>query len=619
MPKSMGPGDVLAGRYRLVDLMSEARGGRFWYAHDTVLDRKVALHVIPEVDERAGELMDAARRSATLHDPRLLRVLDADTLEGNCFVVNEWGEGTSLDVMLNDQPLAPRRAAWIVSEVGQLITYTHEAGVAHGRLAPENVLVDESGAVKVIGFAVDAALHGLPVGRPEDDLTDLAGVLYAALTGKWPGRSSSGTVAAPRENGRPLRPRKVRAGVPRALDTICDEVLGCTAGHDSHGYTSARAVVEALNGFIGDPGVVAEEEVRRQREDHAHPSTPRHPRPGRVGQPAAPSGFPDTPPQDTPDGEPGQDAEPDQGTAEGPAQETQVGAPVFYDEIDDVGWATPSGTTPPPPPPFEEPAERPLFAPDPPGGRRPRPGPDLDPGTNGSGTSGGTAGGTSDGFWPWGAEGGPAFVEDQPDEPVPGRSWMRVAAAIAVALVILVATIYAFNRGTDGTPPFSDEPDDAPGTSATAEPQAVEIAEAGDFDPLADPPEENPELAVNVIDGDPATTWRTSTYRQDLGPAGLKEGVGLMLDLGEEYDVREVTVTLVGSPTELQVLTSAGDQEPTEVDQLDVVAEQRATGTTVTLAPEEPATARWVVIWLTALPPVDGGFRGQVAQVVVRA
>jgi hypothetical protein len=92
-----------------------------------------------------------------------------------------------------------------------------------------------------------------------------------------------------------------------------------------------------------------------------------------------------------------------------------------------------------------------------------------------------------------------------------------------------------------------------------------------------------------------------------------------MFDLGREYDVREVAVTLVGTPTELQVLTATGEQAPTAVDQLDRVAEQLANGTVVTLAPTRPARARWVVVWLTALPPVDGGFRGQVAEVVVRA
>jgi hypothetical protein len=95
---STRPGDVLAGRYRLIDLLTESAGGRFWRAHDNVLERYVALHVIPEDDPRAPLLLAAARESATALDARILRVLDAEMLDGKCFVVNEWGTGTSLDI-----------------------------------------------------------------------------------------------------------------------------------------------------------------------------------------------------------------------------------------------------------------------------------------------------------------------------------------------------------------------------------------------------------------------------------------------------------------------------------------------------------------------------------------
>ena len=118
MALSTRPGDLLAGRYRLIDLLSESGGGRFWRAHDRVLERYVALHVIAEDDPRAPGLIDAARASATVLDPRILRVLDAETRDGRCYVVNEWGTGTSLDLLLaNHGPVGPRRAAWLVADV----------------------------------------------------------------------------------------------------------------------------------------------------------------------------------------------------------------------------------------------------------------------------------------------------------------------------------------------------------------------------------------------------------------------------------------------------------------------------------------------------------------------
>ena len=110
MPEHTRPGDVLADRYRLTDLLTESGGGRFWRAFDSVLQRDVAVHIIACDDERAPLLREAARTSATVLDRRMLRVLDIDEAADRCFVVNEWGSGTSLDILLADgEPLVADR------------------------------------------------------------------------------------------------------------------------------------------------------------------------------------------------------------------------------------------------------------------------------------------------------------------------------------------------------------------------------------------------------------------------------------------------------------------------------------------------------------------------------
>ena len=154
------------------------------------LCRERLRETIADDDPRASVLLEAARRSAVVHDPHVLRVLDADSRDGLCYVVNEWGAGTSLDIMVAaGGPLGARASAHLVGEVAESIAVAHAAGVAHGRLNPEAVLVDRSGAVRVIGLCVDAALHGIPAGSPGDDVLDLAGLLYCALTGRWAGRA----------------------------------------------------------------------------------------------------------------------------------------------------------------------------------------------------------------------------------------------------------------------------------------------------------------------------------------------------------------------------------------------------------------------------------------------
>jgi hypothetical protein len=613
VPSSIRPGDVLADRYRLIDLLTESKGGRFWRAHDRVLERHVALHVIAEDDERADALLEAARRSATVHDRRLLRVLDADKANGLCYVVNEWGTGDSLDIMLaTDGPLGSRRAAWLVSEVAASIAVGHEAGVAHGRLVPENVLIDHGGAVRLIGFAVDAAMYGLPPGRVSTDVADLGGLLYSALTGKWPGTSRSDVPPAPIEQGRVLRPRQVRAGIPRPLDALCDEVINPYAGQwgarlrETHDVATAQGIADYLCSFVGDATGLAEAEAAAGHRDTDTIALPALPDPPvRDEEPATPE------PEPEPEPEPAAPA----ASTELP---TQAGLPIFDDENDDVSWLAARSDPVPPPPPFEDPPERPLFAPEPTSGnvvRTPRPGSVPKTATSRGGP----------GYWPWDTGPGtgtgmtPA-VEDEP-EPVPGRRWLRLAGAIAACLLLLLAIVVAYNLGRGRTPlgalPGTDDsptPSTQPSSAGAA--QVITGITASDFDPQGEPPDENPDLAPLAVDGDPATSWRTSTYAQNFGPAGLKTGVGLVLDLGERRDVASVDLTFVGTPTAFSLYLT--DEAPTGVKGLTPVGSGAADQEHARVTLDTPASGRYLTVWLTSLPTVEDGFRGEVAEVTVR-
>ena len=127
------------------------------------------------------------------------------------------------------------------------------------------------------------------------------------------------------------------------------------------------------------------------------------------------------------------------------------------------------------------------------------------------------------------------MVPDEPDDEVPGRNWLRLAAAVAAGLLLLVAIVMAYNLGR-GRTPLGAEPTDS-ATSGSPSPskttaKALTGLVATDLDPQGDPPSENPELAPLAVDGDPATAWRSLTYKQNFGPGGLKTGLGLVVDLG---------------------------------------------------------------------------------------
>lgn len=614
--RPIGRGTVLAGRFRLEDLVQDTDGARFWRAVDQILARSVAVNVIDETDARAGALLVAARTSATITESHFLRVLDAADEDGVVYVVHEWGNGHSLDKLLVDGPLPPRRAAWLVKEVADAVTFAHSHGIAHGRLVPENVMVTEAGSVKLIGFVVDAVLHGrrqpaTPDGRElsdhESDVHNLAALLYAALVGKWPGSQASSLPGAPVDHGRVLRPRQVRAGIPRPLDAICDQVLN--PSEDQAGPESAQEISAALGDFVGDSvvsGLAGHEPTAViDRDEHARF------RPA-AGAAVPVSGDGEEDPEAT-------RAAPPPSLERDDPEATQAAAPPFVDETYADLAPRSRRAAPPPPPPLPEPEARPLFAPGPPRAATQRPDPaphDPSVAVRGMHSTHGT------GSLP------PVWGPDDPDEPAPGapggrdagKDWLRLAAAIGFVVALVLAVVLAFNlgRGPGSSPP--DGAGDEPTREATGPAKPLSVVAVSDLDPPPDGNgEENPDLAPLAADGDPETAWQTMEYYGNPRFGLLKEGVGLVVDLGDVRDVSSVAVTVQGRPTSLDLLAAPeGSGPPEGVAGLDTVASADAVGGEVVLDLEETVSTRYLVVWLTSLPASDSGYRGRIAEIVVR-
>ena len=583
----------MAGRFRLDDLLDDHAGARLWRATDLTLARNVAVHVLPSADPRSAAVLTAARTSATVSDGRILRVLDALDEGDHVSIVHEWGSGLSLDRLVADEPLAARRAAWLVREVAEAIAVAHRHGVAHGRLLPENVMVNDAGSVKLAGFVVDGVLLGRsrasagqegerpavpPLSEHESDVRNLGGLLYAALTGRWPGSPESVLPPAPAgERGLVCRPRQVRSGVPRALDTLCDRVLNA-AEHGARSVESAVEISEALSTFLGDPVL----------------------------------GTPVPSPLDRP---PGADRDAWDRVERDPDATVPVTSPGAVARSEDPdrtqAWQAPVS----------------------------HPAPDAATTHHRTLTPVVTAAPRPDVPVHW----GPDRPDDRPPgvvaSPPRGLPWLRVGAVLAALTLAVLAVVVAFDLGS--TP--SGAPEDGPSTgapSATATPtRPVQVAVTS-FDPddqSGGPPEENPELVPLVTDGDPATLWETETYEDGPPLAPYKRGVGLLLDLGRETTVATVDVTLAGVHDLTLFATPPGSTAPpTDVAGLTRLAREVGVQERVRLglAPAGAATGggtadgtgdgtgpstRWLVVWLTALPVSGTGFQGQVGEVVVRS
>jgi hypothetical protein len=236
-----GADRALGGRFRLDERLSlddqvsgpcgssrEARGLSLWKATDLLLGRLVTIYLLPR-GPVPRTVVDAVQRAAKVTDPRLATIYDTDfgPKTPECpYIVAEWTPGSHLeDLVLSGLP-HPALAAAMIADAADALAVTHRAGLPHLRLTPRSVRWDNGSGLKITGLGLDAALRGTTAEDPvAADTTALARMLYALLTGYWPGEEATALPPAPRHKGQVCTPRQVRAGIPALLDAIAHRGL----------------------------------------------------------------------------------------------------------------------------------------------------------------------------------------------------------------------------------------------------------------------------------------------------------------------------------------------------------------------------------------------------------
>jgi hypothetical protein len=208
------------------------------------------------------------------------------------------------------------------------------------------------------------------------------------------------------------------------------------------------------------------------------------------------------------------------------------------------------------------------------------------------------------------------------DDEAGRRRLLVVGLPLAALAVVIALAVYLGNViSPDDIPgdqvpapsaPSSSAPP-AEGTPAPGDSSAPTIAGATVYNPFGDGDPENPDEVPLSFDGDPSTAWSTVTYRGSPAFGNLKDGVGVLYDLGSEQALSGVGVTGTdGATVEVRV----GDQPDGDLGSYEVVADGTLGGTT-DLAFDEPVTSRYVLLWVTGLAPSDGGFSAEVAEVTL--
>jgi serine/threonine protein kinase len=191
--------------------------------------------------------------------------------------------------------------------------------------------------------------------------------------------------------------------------------------------------------------------------------------------------------------------------------------------------------------------------------------------------------------------------------------WSRAAIAVVAALSVALAGWILFKPRSHNLPP-------KPLTSGAINPTSAplgdlatyRIASAKDFDPFGNG-SESPNRVQYAIDDDPESAWRTVTYRNK----GLdKLGVGLVVDLGTIRSVSSVDLALVGSGSNVEVRTAT--DPGLNPEDFSLFARADSAAPEITMRSTKTRNARFVLVWMTRLPAVDGGYRGGIRDIHVR-
>ena len=514
------PGTRLAGRYRLVDQVSAGAGWTYWKATDETLARSVTVLTFAAGFPRVAETVTAARAASRLDDPRFSQVFDVEDADELAYVVLEWVAGESLLDMLSEGPLDPPRAAALMAEAARAISAAHDTGLAHLRLDPACLHWTPGSGVKIAGLGIAAALAGPVLTAAEDgaddpeliDTRDLARLLYAALTGYWPGRPGSAGYApgllppAPENDGGPCTPRQVSAGVPAGIDDV-----------------TCRALFQRPN---------------------------RH----------------------------------------GPALST---AAMFAGALTSVAppmpWPVSAASTPPDP----------------------------------TATRGYPSDGSTNPYPPHTA---PRARADGGRRPPRERS-AAARAVISVVIVLVLAAVgvaaWSISHSLDRS---AAPPQPRPRSSAPVAVASVPLkpVRADSFNPLGQPPGSNEDSADvgNAIDGSASTFWHTSYYVGDPVFGNLKKGTGLLLDMGREVRLSQVLVqfgTTCCAHVQIEI-GNDGNPVASALGTFTVLQSSDTAQGSTTFNVTKNATGRYVLIWLTYLPPLTGSaneYEAQIYNVVV--
>jgi len=248
------------GHYTVSEKLGEGGMGVVYKALDTRLERTVALKVLPADKladtDRKRRFVQEAKSASALNHPNIITIYDINTADGVDFISMEYVAGRTLDRIIPRQGMRAAEALRIAVQISDALAAAHAGGIVHRDVKPGNIIVADSGLVKVLDFGLAKLTEKTDIGQEErtatlaateegqilgtvaymspeqaqglkvdvrSDIFSFGAVLYEMLTGRraFTGDTKMSTVAAILNR----EPEPLGETTPRELDRIVTRCL----------------------------------------------------------------------------------------------------------------------------------------------------------------------------------------------------------------------------------------------------------------------------------------------------------------------------------------------------------------------------------------------------------
>ncbi len=288
------PGPDIPDDYEVISILGRGGMGVVYKARHRPLNRLVAIKMILQganaSENQAIRFQREAEAAAHLSHPNIVSIYEVGRHKGLPYFSLEFIEGRDLSDLMKQQTMSAKDAAELLIPIARAIHYSHQMGVLHRDLKPQNILLTKDGVPKVTDFGLAKRLDqdsdhddgltcegvivgtpgymapeqasGEPVGR-STDVYALGSILYYMMTGRPPFAAPT-----PLETVRkmlqqdPVWPSKLQTDLDKDLETIC---LKSLEKDPKKRYSTAEEFADELQRFVNHEPILARPITRRER------------------------------------------------------------------------------------------------------------------------------------------------------------------------------------------------------------------------------------------------------------------------------------------------------------------------------------------------------------------